>query len=183
MSVENDWLANLRAAASQERVDEITLSTNICWFCDKPKATKRCASEVYLHGNFRTEFGLTSHRHQWEELRRKIPCCLDCRMTHDKAKSWSSVFAWLGGISGLILGIVLPFFIYLKLDIKPTDNFNGVVLFSIFGGIVLGAILGYLSGRKLPFAFSRDTKPVKYATQHPVVASLIEQGWRFGKPN
>src|SRR5919202_4733362 len=104
MSLENDWLASFKAAASQERVDEITLGTNICWFCDKPKATKECASEIYLNRNFRTEIGLTSRRHQWEELRRKIPCCRDCRVTNEKAKSWSSGFAWLGGIIGLILG-------------------------------------------------------------------------------
>lgn len=177
-----DMLLNFKSAASQEAVDEITLKTNTCWFCGKPQATKECASEIYLNRNFRTEIGLSSRRHQWEELRRKIPCCRHCRSTHEKAKSLARGFAWLGGISGFILGIVLPFFIVLKFNIEPTKDFNGIVPFSILGGIILGAILGYLLGRKLAFISSPETKPVKYAAHHPVIAALIDQGWKFGKP-
>lgn len=178
-----NFLDELRVKAAQEIIDEQTLSSNICWFCNKPTAEKRWAAEVYLHRNYNTEFGLTGQRHQWEELKRKIPGCQNFHQTHYKAKSLSVTFAWLGGIGGFFFGLVLPFFMTLKLNLQPTKDFNGIVLFSIFGGMVLGAILGYFSGRKIAFASSRETKPLKYAIHHPVIAVLIEQGWKFGKPN
>ena len=174
-----NFLDELRVKAAQEIIDEQTLSSNICWFCDKPTAEKRWAAEVYLHRNYNTEFGLTGQRHQWEELKRKIPGCQNCHQTHQKAKSLSVTFAWLGGIGGFLLGFSLPIFLTVKLNMEPTID----IRISMLVGIILGAILGYFSGKKIAFASSRETKPLKYAIHHPGIAVLIEQGWKFGKPN
>lgn len=177
-----NYLDELRRIAAQSEIDELTLNTDTCWFCGKPGAEKRYAEEVYLYRNYSTEFGLTSHRSQWEQLKRGIPCCQKCNTTHYKSKRFGVGLAWLGGISGFIGGLILPFFIVLKLNIDPGKDFNGIVPLSIFGGLIAGAILGYLAGKKLAFRLSPETKPLKFAIEHPVVSSLIEQGWKFGNP-
>ena len=102
--------------------------------------------------------------------------------THENADKWSSNLMILGGIGGFIAGLVLPFVIFLNLQITPDKDFNGIVIFSMFGGAVSGVILGYLLGQKIAFAFAPGTKPQTHAKHHPLIRPLIEQGWRLGKP-
>lgn len=163
------------------QMHEQTLNPDICWFCDKPAAEKESAA-IYLNKYQNARLGLTGNTYQYLVLSRHIPCCRVCRRTHEKARKWSGSLMIPGGIGGFIAGLVLPFVIFLNLQITPDKDFNGIVIFSMFGGAVSGVILGYLLGQKIAFASAPGTKPQTYAKQHPLVRPLIEQGWRLGKP-
>lgn len=184
------YIDALRVKAAREIVDEQALSSNICWFCSKPAAEKSSAAEIYLYRNYTTEFGLHSHRSQWEELCRKIPCCGACHNAHQKAESLSFTFAWLGGISGLLAGAIVPpllihlFFGTLTFRAKGLNDFLGMIWFGlVLTALIGGAIGGYRFGKRSGLSAAPDGKPKEYALQHPVIAPLTGQGWKFGKPD
>lgn len=180
--MQNPYLDILRAEAAQQIIDEETLSSNICWFCDQPAAEQEWAEEICLHRDFTTEFGLTGRRHQWKELRRKIPCCQKCFRVHKRAESLSIFGAWVGGITGFILFLVVPLIIGARLKIQSLHGFDGIVPFLILAGVIASVIFGYRGGKNLAFSFSAETKPVEHALQHPVITPFVEQGWNLGNP-
>src|SRR5215203_2213995 len=165
----------------QVQMDKADINSTICWFCDKID-TEDDKTEIYLQKLLNTNIGLTGNKYEYLVLSRRIPCCRTCRRTHENARKWSSNLMTLGGIAGLVAGLILPFVIFLNLQITPGKNFNTIVICAIFGGIVSGVILGYLLGRKIAFAFAPDTKPETYAGQHPLIEPLMSEGWRIGKP-
>ena len=185
-----NYLDILRVQATQEMIDEQTLSSSICWFCNKSTAEKEWAEDIYLHRNYTTEIGLSVHRSQWEELKRKIPCCQDCHIAHKKAESLSFTFAWLGGIGGLLGATIIPpllvYFIFGTITFKSKNlsDFLGMIWFGlVIVSLIAGAIGSYRFGKRRGLSFSPDGKPQEYALQHPVITPLTEQGWRFGNPN
>jgi hypothetical protein len=167
---------------AREQNDEQSFDSNICWFCESPKAEKAWAAEIFLNKYQNTHFGLTGSTSKYLLLNYKISCCQICHRTHKKENNWCRGLMLLGGIIGFISGLILPFVIVSNLQIQPDKDFNGIVCLFIVCSIVLGAIFGYLLGQKIAFSTSPETKPRIYAKQHPLIIPLIQEGWIFGKP-
>jgi hypothetical protein len=168
------------ADKEQTSTDEQIIDANACWFCDETAADNVWTAEIYLHKLLNTHLGLSGNKYEYLVLKRFIPCCRTCSRRHEKAQKRRRSLMNLGGIVGFIAGFVIPFVIALKLETVPNKDFNIVVVTAMFGGAVLGVILGYLLAHKI--ASSSSTKPQAYAKQHPVIKPFIEQGWGIGKP-
>jgi len=164
---------------AQTKTDKAGLNSTICWFCDKTIAEDESA-EIYLHKFRGVSMGLTGNTYEYLVLSRRIPCCRICSRTHENTRQWSRRLMILGGIAGFIVGLILPFVIVLNLEVPPDKEFGTIVLLTILGGTVCGAILGYLLGHKI--AFAPGTKPETYARQHPLIEPLMGEGWKIGKP-
>lgn len=170
----------LEAAINKE-----ILATNVCWFCNMPDATEETATLIYLHRNMHSTYGLTKNRHEWEEVRRRLPRCQACQKAHDKADKWGKTLMWLGGFMGVSLSMILLAGIFTVFSSKSeyVDKLLGIWFVTFIGGMIGGGIFGNRLGHRIALSSAPDTKPKTYAKEHPAIAPLLEQGWKFDRPD
>lgn len=108
--------------------EEVGDESNLCWFCEKQKAT-----QYYEHTFVDVQYANTTMMRKKRELSKaiKVPCCSNCKSALDSKSTYGFIFAFLGTIL-----IIVPMDIWLY-SINPGLLIMGIVFEITFVGALL----------------------------------------------
>ena len=134
----------------------------VCYFCESypPNAELAFKVEIFKVMN-RSTYAVEYQRSTFN-----VPRCQSCKLAHDE---WTRVtFSGLSG--GIVLGALM----------------SSIAYDTVFSGGIIGGVIGFMFGKYLynlriqKLAIKTDT--VSIALQHPMLKSLISEGWSVNNP-
>ena len=129
-----------------------------CWFCDQ-RAASFAAERVETV--YRFKHADCAHDH-YDVKRIAVPRCAECYHTHCENVT-RGMYSFFGSV---VLG--MSAYAYL-------DHHIGL-------GILVGVLSLVVCLTLIHVTADKSVKPASYASRHPSVQKLLDDGWQYGEP-
>jgi hypothetical protein len=150
-------------------------SKDLCWFCEKRKASGNKAKEVSMygdvsHGGYSFDVLGPSRRVNFRQVKIEVPRCSTCARAHSVAMA----------VTCLLVIIVAAVWVYRLLSSDFCQQ-EGDWLFLGFVGTCTGGAVGLLIASLItPLLRPKYIKSVWHSKSYPRIKELMEQGWKLG---